>query len=165
MRAEAVSRKPAVPKATETISLAPREEKDFLSANARDAIEAARRAQVTAQERLADRRDLPSGEVPAYLQARQRAWAEEAEAKAAAEKAARECPPGHRLMPESERQETLALLHASIAEAQTAFSQLPFRIDGPTATKKKADLEAKLKKMEDALVVFNRPKVFVKIDA
>lgn len=144
--------------------MAPREQRNYLSANVVHAITAAPRV-VAHEADSVPARSLPAGEVPGYLQQRTARWAAEAEAKAAAEKAAAECPPGHRLMPESERVETLALLRANIAEAQDALTKLPFRIDGPTATKKRGDLEAKLKKMEDALTVFNKPKVYVRIDA
>jgi hypothetical protein len=105
------------------------------------------------------------GRLPGYLRDRKEAWAAEAEAKRQAELEAAGCPRGHRLMPEAERLETLALMRAACDEAQDALQRMPLRVEIPSAVRKKQELEAKVNKLEEALKVFQRPRVFVKIDA
>jgi len=138
--------------------------KDFLSENARAAMaERARAAEVDPAAPLP--RGADYGKLPGYLRERKEAWAAEAEARRAAELEAQGCPRGHRLMPEAERLETLALLRASCGEARDALQRMPLRVEIPSAVRKKHELEAKLTKLEEALKVFERPRVFVKIDA
>ena len=105
------------------------------------------------------------GKLPVYLRDRKEAWAAEAEAKRQAELEAAGCPRGHRLMPEAERLETLALMRAAHVEAQDALQRMPLRVEIPSAVRKKQELEAKVAKLEEALKVFQRPRVYVKIDA
>ena len=58
------------------------------------------------------------GKVPEYLEARKAQWAVE-ESAARKEREIREaCPPGHRMMPEEERIETLAMVTASLEAAK-----------------------------------------------
>ena len=41
---------------------------------------------------------------------------------------------------------------------------MPLRVEIPSALRKKADLEAKVSKLEEALTKFSRSKVFVRMD-
>lgn len=79
-------------------------------------------------------------QVPTYLLERKLQMAQEYEARLAA-KAAAAIPPGLRQMPETERQETLALLQQNRQEVEAKLSALPIiiethsmvRVLGPTA--------------------------------
>jgi hypothetical protein len=142
------------------------------------------------------------GKVPEYLEARKAHWAVE-ESAARKEREIREaCPPGHRMMPEEERAETLALVTQSLEAAKkevsgewgsaghclplrhcqcthpsisptytlathththTQLTAMPLRVEIPSALRRKAELEGKVSKLEDAVKVFSRPRVFVKL--
>lgn len=139
------------------------------------------------------------GKVPEYLEARKAQWAVE-ESAARREREIREaCPPGHRMMPEEERAETLALVTTSLEAAKkevrsaaavrlppspllapsaaaltpspapaltthpAQLNAMPLRVEIPSALRRKAELEAKVAKLEDAVKVFSRPRVFVKL--
>ena len=71
-------------------------------------------------------------------------------------------PEGMRVMPEDERQETLAILNANRAEVEEEIQQLPFVIETPSAIKHKNRLEKRLREIEEARKIFSRPKVLVK---
>jgi hypothetical protein len=118
----------------------------------------ARRAEAPAPSKRAD-----FGAVPAYLKARQAEWAAAEDAKKAAA-AASDVPPGMRVMGEAERADTLAMLAAGIADTKAALSAMKLHVDVPSHIRRKADLEAKLAKLEAAVGVFSRPRVFVNID-
>jgi hypothetical protein len=138
-----------------------REEKDFRARNARAVIEApGRSADVDPAAPLPKRADY--GTLPAYLRERKEGWAAAAAAKERADKDAEGCPPGHKLMPDDERLETLELLRGSLAEAHDLLSKMPLRVEILSAVRRKAELEAKVAKLEDAVKVFSRQKVFVK---
>jgi hypothetical protein len=141
---------------------APREHRDFVSTNARAAFAAA-----TGRPAVRDPADpAPKheeyGQVPAYLRERKETRLALEERARLAAKEREGCPPGHRLMPEAERLETLALLEGSLREAKDALSKMRLTSDVPSTLKRRDELDAKCRKMEDAIVVFTRPKVFVK---
>ena len=159
--------KPAVPKASEApAALLARkqqeqEEKDYLSANARSVMQPRQRIQhVDAAAPLPKRADY--GALPDYLKERKESWKEANEAKKRAADEALGCPPGHRIMPDEERLETLQLLKASLNEAQDLLLRMPLRVEQVSQVRKKAELEAKITKLEDAMKVFGKHKVFVK---
>jgi hypothetical protein len=58
------------------------------------------------------------GKVPEYLEARKAQWAVEESAARRAREIREACPPGHRMMPEEERAETLALVTTSLEAAK-----------------------------------------------
>jgi predicted TIM-barrel fold metal-dependent hydrolase len=105
-----------------------------------------------------------AGAIPAYLLARQRAWAAAAEEQRLAVENA-DVPKGMRLMSDAEKAESLELLKASMADAKDELSRFKLRVEVPSQIRRKAELEEKLKKMEDAHAVFMRPRVFVPVDA
>ncbi len=117
-------------------------------------------------------------------------------------------PPGHRVMPKQEQQETLNKLKnceicfwklsfyskpknladqnsrekltyiemldaqsrlffpfSAQAELMRQISCLPIRTDTLTMRKKKEDLDRKLAEVEEAIKIFSRPKVFIKMDS
>ncbi|KAK9887993.1 hypothetical protein WA026_000282 [Henosepilachna vigintioctopunctata] len=76
-----------------------------------------------------------------------------------------DCPPGHILLPEDERKETLRVLRQSYADRVQELNSLPVRSDTLKIKKRKMDIEEELKKIDEGIRVFQRPKVFVKINA
>lgn len=50
------------------------------------------------------------------------------------------------------------------AELLTQLNALPVRVDTLRVKTTKAELERKLAEIEDAIKIFSRPKVFVKLD-
>ncbi|PAA92625.1 hypothetical protein BOX15_Mlig034090g4 [Macrostomum lignano] len=104
------------------------------------------------------------GELPAYLVRRRR----EFEAAHAAEVAARpdpDQPPGHRRLSDLERRKTLALLTENHQLLLAELNRLPVRSDTVRLVCIKSDIERKLAELEEAIKIFSRPKVFVKVDA
>lgn len=154
-RRKAENQKPAVPRADEVAPLAPRSDRDFISTNAREVIEA--KPVLPQDEKPA--KPATYGKVPKYLEERKELLAE---AKAREEaRAADGCPPGMHLMPEEERLETLHVLQASKDEVKQQIFRLPLVIETAGQVRRKNALEAKLKEIEDAIAIFDRPHVFV----
>ena len=58
------------------------------------------------------------GQVPEYLEQRKAQWQVEGEARRKAAEIKAACPPGHRMLPEEERVETLALVSSSLEAAK-----------------------------------------------
>ena len=85
-------------------------------------------------------------------------WAEE-EARRE-EEMADECPPGMVLMPEEERLETLAVLKQSMAETNHMLARMPLKIETPGQVRRKAELDAKVKELEDAIDIFSHNSEF-----
>ncbi len=139
-------------------NLKPRINKDFKTANKSSIVGAkptARRGQD----------DSPSkhesyGEVPGYLRERKKQWEEEERLRELNRPDA-DCPDGMVLMPEEERLETLQVLSQSEEEARQQLFAMPLTVETVAAMKKKNGLEAKLKEIEDAKKIFERPKVYI----
>lgn len=68
-------------------------------------------------------------------------------------------------MPEEERLETLAVLRDSLETAKKALFKMPLHIETAGQVRRKADLEGKLREIEDAIVIFSRDRVLVASDA
>ncbi|XP_063243425.1 uncharacterized protein LOC134542811 [Bacillus rossius redtenbacheri] len=102
------------------------------------------------------------GVVPRYLRERQQQWQ-----KAIEEELANtpdpSCPPGHVLLPEEERKQTLAMINRDYARMVQELNMMPVRTDTLRTRQRKIELEQKLTKLEEASKVFSRPKVFVKV--
>lgn len=75
------------------------------------------------------------------------------------------CPPGHVLLPEEERKETLRVLRQSYADRIQELNTLPVRSDTLRIKKRKMEIEEELKTIDGGIKVFQRPKVYVKINA
>lgn len=103
------------------------------------------------------------GEVPSYLKSRQEQWKKE-EHDRIANAPDPSCPEGHRVLPEAERRETLELLKNKQQELIGKMSSLPLRTDTFRMRSCKQELEQKLAEMEEAIKIFSRPKVFVKVE-
>jgi hypothetical protein len=111
-------------------------------------------------EKVMNKQDY--GKVPSYLKARKQEMQRDAEAEAAAIEAAK-IPPGMRVMPEEERQETLAILAENKRAVEKKIMQLPFNIETPSQIKYKNSLEARVQEIEQAERLFSRPNVLVHI--
>ncbi|ESO87048.1 hypothetical protein LOTGIDRAFT_210448 [Lottia gigantea] len=123
---------------------------------------------LTALDELKDKQDKEmqnyhKGEVPKYLRSRQAQWKREEE-EIRANTPDPSMPPGHRALSDKERRETLNLLYKKQQELQNQASKLPLRTDTVRIRTVKNDLETKLCEVEEAIKIFSRPKVFVKIN-
>lgn len=147
---------------------------DFISHNAQAAKKAPRRysrslqvlAQVLEQQQQAQERynATQKGHVPQYLLERRDLWRREAEARRLGQPDP-SMPPGHTLMPESQRLETLDSLLQSQSQLLRELILLPAGADSLKAQGHRAELDRKLVQVEEAIKIFSQPKVFVKMDA
>ncbi|XP_022237685.1 enkurin domain-containing protein 1-like [Limulus polyphemus] len=104
------------------------------------------------------------GKVPKYLIQRKQQWREEKERKLR-EIPDPSIPPGHSLVSEAERQETLTILQQNKQELLKTLSTLPIRNDTLRLRNKKEELEQQLAKIEEGIAIFSRPRVLIKNDA
>lgn len=66
-------------------------------------------------------------------------------------------------MPEEERQNTLADLRAAKKDTEDQIQKLPFVMKTMQMQQHKADLEAKIDKLDKAIATFSKQKVYVQI--
>ncbi|KFO19996.1 enkurin domain-containing protein 1 isoform X2 [Fukomys damarensis] len=147
---------------------------DFISHNARAAKRAPRRhsrslqilAQVLERQQQAQEHynTTQKGHVPHYLLERKDLWRREAEAQQHSQPDPT-MPPGHTCMPENQRLETLNNLLQSQSQLLRELVLLPAGADSLRAQGYRAELDQKLVQVEEAIKIFSRPKVFVKLDA
>ncbi|KAK3609809.1 hypothetical protein CHS0354_029848 [Potamilus streckersoni] len=103
------------------------------------------------------------GQVPNYLKMRQMQWKHEEEERIA-NTPDPTCPVGHRVLPENERRETLELLQKNQQDVIKQLQSLPLRTDTFRIRTCKQEFEKKLAEIDEAIKIFSRPKVFVKLD-
>jgi len=103
------------------------------------------------------------GTVPTYLRDRQRRWDQDEVDRLASEPDP-EMPPGHRMMEQHEREQTLNKLKQTQSELVSKLSSLPIRTDTVHIRRKKEQLDKQLSEIEEAIKIFSRPKVFVRLD-
>ncbi|XP_074607939.1 enkurin domain-containing protein 1-like [Acropora palmata] len=120
-------------------------------------------AELLAAKRQESEKRYRRGKVPKYLKNRQEQWKQD-EARRIANTPDPSIPPGHTLMPREERLQTLASLEKNHEDLVTQLNALPVRVDTLRVKTKKSELEKKLVEIEDAIKIFSRPKVFVKLD-
>merc|ERR1712178_19546 len=99
------------------------------------------------------------GKVPKYLVNRKEQWRKDYEMEIANQPDP-EMPPGHRKMSEAERQKTLRELETSRKEFLGELQRLPIAIRSQKAAQRKEEIESKLASIEEAILIFSRPKVF-----
>ncbi|NWX03626.1 ENKD1 protein, partial [Caloenas nicobarica] len=104
------------------------------------------------------------GHVPQYLLERKELWRRQTEEQLR-NLPDPDTPPGHTMMPESQRLETLSNLKQSEEQLIKDLVMLPVRTDTLSMQKKRVDLERKLSQIEEAIKIFSRPKVFIKLDS
>ncbi|KAM8947099.1 enkurin domain-containing protein 1 isoform 1-T1 [Pelodytes ibericus] len=104
------------------------------------------------------------GHVPQYLMDLKEKWHKEKE-EYKKQIPDPSMPPGHTMMPEPERQETLNNIKQTQAQLIKELLRLPIRADTLSIQNRRTGLEKKLSEMEEAIKIFSRPKVFIKIDS
>lgn len=75
-----------------------------------------------------------------------------------------DCPPGHRKLPADEKEKTLNLLKESHKKMISELNSLPIRNDTFRLQSTKSDYEKKLTELDEAIKIFSKPKVFVKVE-
>lgn len=153
-------RKQSVPRADEIQSIPTRPPQDFIHKNKRSQVERKNSDNLHRSDSNSDTRHEAYGRVPDYLVNRKNEWAEiEEERRRNAPDP--NCPKGMCLMPEDERQATLSTLRDSYQECLRQLERMPFVIETPSAKRRKEELENKLREIEKAIDIFNKPKVYV----
>ncbi|XP_006036363.1 enkurin domain-containing protein 1 isoform X2 [Alligator mississippiensis] len=147
---------------------------DFVSHNAQNAKRAQMRRSRSLQsltEVLEQKRreqeeynSKQKGHVPRYLLQRKDLWRRETEERLR-NLPDPDLPPGHTMMPESQRLETLGNLKQTQAQLTKDLVMLPVRADTLGVQRRRSELEKKLSQIEEALKIFSRPKVFIKLDS
>jgi len=103
------------------------------------------------------------GTVPDYLVKRQEQWKEQ-ERENEANKPDPDCPKGHKRVPEDERRKVLAKLKKSQDELEIELGSLPVRqCDTLKYKQRKMDIEVKLNELDEAVKIFSKKKVFVRV--
>eukprot|EP00106_Octopus_bimaculoides_P007834 XP_014775276.1 PREDICTED: enkurin domain-containing protein 1-like isoform X2 [Octopus bimaculoides] len=103
------------------------------------------------------------GVIPKYLKERQAQWVKDEEERIA-NIPDPTVPPGHKVLPDNERVETLELLQKNQGELLQKIQKLPLSNDSIRAQKRRQELESKLAEIDEAVKIFSRSKVFVKIE-
>uniref|UniRef100_A0A8C5T3I2 Enkurin domain containing 1 n=1 Tax=Malurus cyaneus samueli TaxID=2593467 RepID=A0A8C5T3I2_9PASS len=104
------------------------------------------------------------GHVPQYLLDRKELWRRQMEERLR-NLPDPDTPPGHTMMPESQRLDTLGSLMQSQEQLIKDLVLLPMRGDSLKLQKRRVELERKLSQIEEAIKIFSRPKVFIKLDS
>ncbi|XP_006790012.1 enkurin domain-containing protein 1 isoform X2 [Neolamprologus brichardi] len=138
---------------------------DFIKHNARTA----GKTVIRRSQSLTNLRDKPvpsavKGQVPQYLQERKEQWRKEKEERRR-NTPDPTVPTGHTLMPENERQETLKSLKDTHRSLVTELLSLPLKADNLSIRSRRAQLDCRLSEIEEAIKIFSRDRVFVKIDS
>ncbi|XP_068615430.1 enkurin domain-containing protein 1-like [Brachionichthys hirsutus] len=138
---------------------------DFIKHNAR----AAGKTVMRRSQSLTTLRDEPvpsavKGQVPQYLEERKKQWhkKEEERRRNAPDPTA---PAGHCLMPENKRQETLKSLKQTQRSLVSELLSLPLKADSLSVKSRHAHLDCRLSEIEEAIKIFSRDKVYIKIDS
>ncbi|XP_074527002.1 enkurin domain-containing protein 1 isoform X1 [Halichoeres trimaculatus] len=138
---------------------------DFIRHNAR----AAGKTVIRRSQSLTNLKNKPipsavKGQVPQYLEERKEQWQKEEEERLrnAPDPSA---PAGHTLMPENERQETLKSLKETHRSLVTELLSLPLKADSLSVRSRRAHLDCRLSEIEEAIKIFSRDKVYIKIDS
>ncbi|XP_065589418.1 enkurin domain-containing protein 1 [Cyrtonyx montezumae] len=104
------------------------------------------------------------GHVPQYLLERKEQWRRQMEEQLRS-RLDPDAPPGHTVMPEGQRLEMLSNLKQSHEQLVKDLMMLPMRADNLSVQKRRAELERNLSQIEEALRIFSRSKVFIKMDS
>ncbi|NWI85367.1 ENKD1 protein, partial [Pitta sordida] len=104
------------------------------------------------------------GHVPQYLLERKELWRKQME-EHLRNLPDPDTPPGHTMMPEDQRLETLSNLKQSQEQLIKDLILLPLRGDSLRIQNRRVELERKLSQIEEAIKIFSRPKVFIKLDS
>ncbi|KAF4110377.1 enkurin domain-containing protein 1 [Onychostoma macrolepis] len=138
---------------------------DFVSHNAR----AASKTNLRRSQSLQNLRDKPppsaeKGKVPQYLEQRKLQWKKEEEERRR-NTPDPSVPAGHTQMSERERQETLQSLKETHRSLVSELLSLPIKADTMSVRSRRAQLDQRLSEVEEAIKIFSREKVYVKVDS
>lgn len=75
-----------------------------------------------------------------------------------------DCPPGMKVMGDGERVQTLAVLRENQRELRVLISKLPLVSQTMSSKRRKEAAEDRLKEVEEAILIFEKPKVYIKMD-
>lgn len=143
---------------TRAVSEQKKDKVDYVNANAWEVIKKSPPKDMGPEQRRV--RNANFGRIPKYLLERKEQWArEEDERRRTAPDP--DCPKGMVLLDEDERVRTLHVLCQSLEEARLRMNRLPLHVETLSQVRRKAELEDKLREIEDAIRVFDRPKVYV----
>lgn len=155
-------------------STAPAKSRDFIAKNARSAWNSGNKIRKTKnvahveninenKRRAQEMYDLQiRGTVPQYLHNRKRELQMSKEEEYARTHPDPMCPPGHALLPEAQRRETLEKLQAAIADYEAQLATLPVRQCDSLAYKhRKENLEREIYELDEAIKTFSKRKVYV----
>ncbi|NXH21550.1 ENKD1 protein, partial [Bucco capensis] len=147
---------------------------DFIKHNARNAKRAPLRRSHSLQalaellqqkhQQQQDYNSKQKGHVPQYLLERKELWRREREEQLR-NLPDPDTPAGHVLMAEAQRLDTLGELKQSQEQLIKELITLPVRTDTLSMQKRRVELERKLSQIEEAIKIFSRPKVFIKLDS
>jgi len=150
------------PTPTDRLELAPRTNKNFIASNSKailskDAENRARHDVVNERKEKVLHDDF--GKVPRYLQERQM---NELRAKEEVESRQKDhCPAGMVMLSEGERLKTLEGLRRNVEEIQNGLRKFPLSLSSMAQRHRKTELEEQLKQQEDAILIFDKEKVYV----
>lgn len=103
------------------------------------------------------------GVLPKYLRELKKEHTKEKEEKEKeAEEADPDCPPGHTSMPDEVRLEHLKILKQNYSDLVSQLNRLPVRSDTLRTRLRKREMETELEKIEAAMAIFSREKVYIK---
>jgi len=154
-------RKPEVPRQTQNNSPSRRPVKNFVADNT-DVNKHVKKAKEAEEEtHFLEREDF--GKVPDYLIKRRLEMAEKKALEQARTESAK-IPTGMRIMPEEEKAETLTFLETNKLNVEASLQHLPLVVETPSMKRKEKNLREKLKQIENAINIFSKPVVYVKLD-
>ncbi|NXI37399.1 ENKD1 protein, partial [Galbula dea] len=104
------------------------------------------------------------GHIPQYLLERKELWRREKEEQLR-NLPDPETPPGHTMMPQAQQLETLDNLKQTQEQLIKELVMLPVSTDTLSMQKRRVELEKTLSQVEEAIKIFSRPKVFIKLDS
>ncbi|XP_061784696.1 enkurin domain-containing protein 1 [Nerophis lumbriciformis] len=137
---------------------------DFIKYNAKAAGKTMQRSQSMINLRDKPVASAVIGQVPHYLEERKKQWREEEERRRK-NAVNPSIPPGHTLMADSERQDALKSLKESHRTLVTELLLLPLKADNLGVRTRRTHLDRKLSEIEEAIKIFSRDKVYVKINS
>jgi len=137
--------------------------KDYIKQNAKAAIAQANNKPQITTEPTPKALNPSYGKVPQYIEEYKNQREILMEKKRQDDEQAK-CPPGMKLMHEQERVETLQILQRGKDEVWQAINKLPIASNTMTVQKRRAEYEAKLQELENAIRTFSKPKVYVALN-
>ncbi|XP_038060146.1 enkurin domain-containing protein 1-like isoform X2 [Patiria miniata] len=115
-------------------------------------------------KQIKDMQTYEKGAVPKYLKGRQKQWAKQEEERIR-NIPDPDMPPGHKMMAQEERLKTLGVLKEKEKELQQQLHKLPLKAETLRAKTREAEVNSQLAEVEEAIKIFSRSKVFIKIDS